>query len=74
MNNHRVYAYKITKIPPHLNNVAALPCYSLAITRLGLMAAVFLTWMFHKVVQRRVWGVVGHLMTPLLRIYCWLCW
>jgi len=37
------------------------------------VVAVFLTLIFHKIVQRRVWVIVGYFIIALLKIYCWVC-
>jgi len=32
-----------------------------------------LTLIFHKVVQRRIWVLVGHFIIALLDVCCWVC-
>jgi len=41
-------------------------------THLFQIVGSLLTFTFHKVVYRRIWGVVGYLMTLALHVYCWV--
>jgi len=40
---------------------------------ISLTISSFLTFTFHKVVWRRIWGVVGYLVVTSLHVYCWVC-
>jgi len=55
---------------PHLNHVATLPCNVSLITVHVSGCYCFLDIIFHKIVWRHVWGVVGYFITALLHIYC----